>query len=143
MLPKIHKHLENATGRPVISNYGAPTEKVSEFLDSQLKSVRQSSRSYIKDSGDFMRKIKNISTIPNGSILVTADVARLYPSILHEAGLRAQEKALNNRPNKNLSTVEVVHMTCSCDSYKIYLTSTFTKTSFFICLSLSQQYISL
>ena len=66
--------MENVPGRPVISNCGTPTEKVSEFLDSQLKPVMQSSQSYIKDSGDFIKKIKNIGAIPKDSILVTADV---------------------------------------------------------------------
>ena len=68
LLPKIHKRLENVPGRPVISNCGTHTEKVLEFLDSQLKPVMQSSRSYIKDSGDFIKKIKNIGTIPKNSI---------------------------------------------------------------------------
>ena len=70
LLPKIHKRFENVPGRPVISNCGIPTEKVSEFLDSQLKPVMQSSRSHIKDSGDFINKIKNISTIPKDPNLV-------------------------------------------------------------------------
>ena len=87
-----------------------PTEKVSEFLDSQLKPVMQSSQSYIKDSGDFIKKIKNIGTIPKDSILVTADVVGLYPSISHEAGLRALEKAPNSRTNKNVSTEDLVKM---------------------------------
>ena len=65
LLPKIHKRLENVPGRPVNSNCGTPTEKVSEFLDSKLKPVMRSSRSCIKDSGDFIKKIKNIGTIPN------------------------------------------------------------------------------
>ena len=34
----------------------------------------QKSLSYIKDSGDFRRKIKNVTEIPEGAILVTADV---------------------------------------------------------------------
>ena len=33
--------------------------------------------SYIKDSGDFIRKIKNLPDIPEGAILVTADVVNL------------------------------------------------------------------
>ena len=41
LLPKIHKRLSNVPGRPVISNCGTTTEKVSEFLDFQLKSVMQ------------------------------------------------------------------------------------------------------
>ena len=35
LLSKIHKRLFNVPGRSVISNCGSPTEKVSEFLDSQ------------------------------------------------------------------------------------------------------------
>ena len=87
-LPKIHKRLSAVPGRPVISNYGTPTE-VSEYLDYILKPIMQDSWSYIKDSGDFLKKIKSIGKIPDGSILVTADVIGLYPSISHEAGLEA------------------------------------------------------
>ena len=87
LLPKIHKRLANVPGRPVISCCGTPTEKVSEFLDSQLKSVMKSGESYIKDSGDFIEKLKNLKSIPPNAILVTADVVGLYPSIPHNAGL--------------------------------------------------------
>ena len=43
---------------------------ISEFLDFQLKPVMQSSKSYIKDSGDFIRKIKDIHYIPSNVVLV-------------------------------------------------------------------------
>ena len=89
-LPKIHKKLFNVPGRPVISNYGTPTEKASEFLDHRLKPVMQSSWSYIKDSGNFLRKIKQIRNLPENS----ADVAGLYPSIPHELRLKVLEEAL-------------------------------------------------
>ena len=59
-LPKIHKKLFNVTGRPIISNCGTPTEKASKFLDHHMELVMQSSWSYIKDSGDLLRKIKQI-----------------------------------------------------------------------------------
>ena len=39
LLPKIHKRLFDVHGRPIISNCGTPTEKVSEFLDFHLKPV--------------------------------------------------------------------------------------------------------
>ena len=95
--PKIHKRLHDVPGRPVISNCGTPTEKISEFLDTQLKPIMQKSWSYIKDSGDFIRKIKNLTDISEGAILVTADVVSLYPSIPHQAGLEALKKALDER----------------------------------------------
>ena len=41
LLPKIHKRLYNVPGRPVISNFGTPTGKVSEFLDHHLKPITQ------------------------------------------------------------------------------------------------------
>ena len=47
-LPKIHKELYDVLGWPVISNCGTPTEKVSEFLDNQFKTVMQEGMSYIK-----------------------------------------------------------------------------------------------
>ena len=43
--------------------------------------------SYIKDSNDFIYKIRDLKDIPNDALLVTADVVGLYPSIPHEAGL--------------------------------------------------------
>ena len=55
----------------------------------------QDSWSYIKDSGDFLKKIKSIGKIPEGAILVTADVIGLYPSISHGAYLEALRKRLS------------------------------------------------
>ena len=87
LLPKIDKRLYDLPGRPVISTCGTPAEKVSEFLDNQLKPVMQEGMSYIKDSNDFKHKIRDLKDIPNDALLVTADVVGLYPSIPHEAGL--------------------------------------------------------
>ena len=63
-LPKIHKRLSALPGRPVVFNYGTPTEKVSEYLDYILKPIMQDSSSYIKTSADFLEKTKNIGKIP-------------------------------------------------------------------------------
>ena len=49
----------------------------------------QSGRSYVKDSGDFLKKIRNLGSFPENAILVTANVAGVYSSILHKAGLQA------------------------------------------------------
>ena len=97
-------------GRPVISNRGNPTEKISEFLDRQLKTIMQKSWSYIKDSGDFKRKIKNSADIPESAILLTVDVVGFYSSIPHQAGLEALKKALDARENKFISTDDIVKM---------------------------------
>ena len=70
----------------------------------------QKSWSYIKDSGDFINKTKNLSTIPDNVILVTADVVGLYPSIPHEAGLRALREALDKQDKKCIPTEDLVKM---------------------------------
>ena len=110
-LPKIHKKLSNVPGRPVISNCGTPTEKASEFLDHHLKPVMQSSWSYIKDSEDFLRKINQTENLPENSILVTADVLRLYPSSPHELGLKALEETLEKRESKQISAGDLIKLT--------------------------------
>ena len=40
--------------------------------------------------------------------MVTADFVELYPSIPHEAVLKALEKALTNRTNKKVSTEDLI-----------------------------------
>ena len=66
--------------------------------------------SYIKDSNDFMHKIRDLQDIPNDLLLVTADVAGLYSSILHEAGLQVLKEVLERRKDKKISTNDLVKM---------------------------------
>ena len=72
------------------------------FLDSELKTVMQEGWSYLKNSGDFIKKLKNIDHIPQDAIMVTANVVCLNPSIPQEAGLKALRKTLDNRENKKI-----------------------------------------
>ena len=110
LLPKIHKRLANVSEKPVMSNCGTPTKKASEFLDHHLKPVMQKGESYIKHSGNFLSKIKELQSIPDGAILLTSDIVAIYPSIPHEAGLKASKDALDNRENKSVSTEHLIKM---------------------------------
>ena len=94
-LPKVHKKLANVPGRPVISNCGTPTEKVSEYRDFLLKPVTQDGWSYIKDTGNFLKKIKRLGKMPEGAKLVTADVVGLHLDIPHNLGLQSLTESLN------------------------------------------------
>ena len=58
---KIRKRLSDVLGRPVISNCSMLTEKVSEFLDYQLKPVMQNGKSRLRGSRHFLENVKNIS----------------------------------------------------------------------------------
>ena len=109
-LPKIRKRSSSVPGRPVISNCGTPTEKISEYLDHILKAVMQESWSYIKDSGDFLKKVKHLGQIPDGAVLVKADVIGLYPSITHTACLKTLRRSLNKRETFEIPTEDIVQM---------------------------------
>ena len=54
----------------------------------------QSGWSYIRDSGDFVDKIKRIRKVSESSFLVTADVIGLYRSIPHKEGILALKSKL-------------------------------------------------
>ena len=50
---------------------------------------------YIIDSSDFIKRTWNLGSIGDNAILVTTDVVGLYPSIPHEAGLKALREVLD------------------------------------------------
>ena len=87
LLPKIHKRLENVPWRPVISNCGVAIEKISECVDFHLQPMEADLLHLIKYSNDFLRRLKYLRNIAEGSILCTMDVAGLYPRIPHGEGL--------------------------------------------------------
>ena len=45
--------------------------------------------SYVKDTNDFLLKLKSIKIIPTNSIMITMDVAYLYTNIDQEEGAEA------------------------------------------------------
>ena len=110
LLPKIHKCLVNVPGRPAISNCGTPIEKASEFLEHHLQRIMKSGTYYIKDTNDFLSKLKNLKKVPDNDILVTADAVGLCPSIPHNEGLEVLKKQLDNFYEKSIHTEDLVKM---------------------------------
>ena len=70
----------------------------------------QDGESYIKDTDDFLNKIKNINAIPENAILVTTGLIGLYLSISHQARLEALREALDKRKTHKVSTGKLVTM---------------------------------
>ena len=66
--------------------------------------------SNIKESGDFIKNLKNIDQIPQDTIMITAGVVGLYPTISH-ACLTVLRKVLDIRGNKKISTADLTKMT--------------------------------
>ena len=63
-----------------------------------------------KDSRYFIKKTRDLGSIPENAILVTADVVGLYPSIPHEAGLKALRELLDKREQHTIPTSELIRM---------------------------------
>ena len=80
--------------RPVISNFGAVTERISEFLDRHTQPlVAEIILSVIEDT---RKKLQSLGYVPSTSILCTLDIVGLYPHIPHEGGLDSLSRAIQN-----------------------------------------------
>ena len=92
MLPQIHK--PNNPGRPVISSVNNHTEKLSAYVDEFLRPLAQALPSYIRDTTDFIIRLKNLGRVPENSILAKLDVSSLYTNIDTDDGLAIIEEEL-------------------------------------------------
>ena len=110
LLPKIHKRLHNVPGRPVISNSGYYTENISSFLDHHLQPLALAVKSYIKDTNEFLKKLRSLPKLPDDIILCTMDVVGLYPNIPHEEGQSALRKRLETRKEKYVSPDTIIEL---------------------------------
>ena len=105
--PKIHK-----SGNPVrtiVNGQNHPTEKLAEFVESQLEENNVSLKSYVKDTTDFLRKLSGIEQpLPNKAKLFCMDVRALYPSVPRKEAREAAKIALENRKDKMVKTEDIL-----------------------------------
>ena len=83
---------------------GFYTKNISAFVDHQLKPIAMQVKSYIKDTNDFLKKLRDLRDLPKDSIICTIDAVGLYPTIPKEEGLRFLRNVLEKISNKNVST---------------------------------------
>ena len=85
--PKVHKK-----GNPLritISGIDNPTEKIAEFAEKQLDDYVTSLPSYIKDTSDFINRLKELKQpLPKESIIFCMDVKKTLPKCTAKGGLR-------------------------------------------------------
>lgn len=126
MLPKIHKPPNEWTipnkmpkGRPIISDCNSVSEKIAEYIDSFLKSKASEHPSYIKDTYDFINKIKD-STIPTNSLFITLDVESMYTNILHEKGLESVKETFKSWSNSPIykAVIELLELCLNSNDFE-------------------------
>lgn len=105
ILPKIHKPPDQWTipnkmpkARPIVSDCNSHTYNLSRFIDIHLQPYANIHPSYIKDSADFLSKLKLLN-IPTDCILVTIDVTSLYTNIPNDQALTAIETTFSTQPS--------------------------------------------
>ena len=78
-LPKIHKN--NMPMHPIVSACGTATYNTAKLITKILQNYCGKTSSCIKDSTDFIKKIKHLSIKPEEEMLVSSDVSALFTSI--------------------------------------------------------------
>lgn len=105
LLPKIHKAPASwpvpcvvPSGRPIVSDCGSETYNVAEFIDYYLNPLSRQHPSYIKDTYDFVNKLKTIRA-PKHTFIFSIDVESLYTNIDTDLGLKAVADVLSTKPD--------------------------------------------
>ena len=102
MLPKIHK--TGNPGRPIVNGKGSITEKISAYVDQEIRHLVPRIPSYLKDTTHLINILLGKQLAPE-DILVTIDVKSLYTNIPHNEGIQALNRTMeetNIHPMKKL-----------------------------------------
>ena len=76
-----------------------------------MQPLAQAVKTYIKDTNDFLSKLRSLPKIPDNIILCTVDVVGLYSNIPHEEGLSPLRKRLENLMEKYISNDTLCDLT--------------------------------
>ena len=122
-LPKVHKQTLPPPGRPIVSANSCLTEKISAFVDHFLNPLVKESKSYIKDTTDFINKIERIDIKGKSVILGTLDVTSLYTNIPNEEGINCIKEILKTERNtlekpSNNSLIELLEMVLTKNNFQ-------------------------
>lgn len=105
LLPKIHKPREKwptpimPPGRPIVSDCGSESYRIAELIDFYLNPLSTRHPSYIKDTYDFVEKVKSL-IVPPKTILFSLDVDSLYTNIETPLGLQAIRHCFQTYPDE-------------------------------------------
>ncbi|CAJ0940300.1 unnamed protein product, partial [Ranitomeya imitator] len=98
-LPKIHKYPSCPPGRPIVASTNSLLSPLAITLEKILSPLVPLIKSYLKDTSDFLKSLRDLGPISEGCLLVTMDVNSLYTSINHEDGIRAVMSFLTEHTN--------------------------------------------
>lgn len=127
LLPKIHKDKNKWTipdrmpeGRPIVSDVESESYRVSQYIDSFVSPLSTRHNTYLKNTYDFIDKIRNVS-VSDDSFIVTGDVSALYTNMLHDKTLSCVKNIFEKypdptRPDKHL--IELLKITLKNNDFQ-------------------------
>lgn len=115
LLPKIHKPKTKwpwpnmPEGRPIVSDTNSESARVAEYIDFFLNPLSTNNFSYLKNSYDFIDKIRNKS-MPEGYLFVTGDVKSLYTNMNIDRMVQVAKRALDMNPDITRPDQEILEL---------------------------------
>jgi len=115
LLPKIHKDFNKwpnpkmPEGRPIVADCGSESYEISKFIDHWLQPLATSHESYIKDTYDFVQKIRDVQVDEN-DLLVTGDVTSLYTNMKIHKILESVQEAFSEAPDRSRPDEEIIEL---------------------------------
>lgn len=126
LLPKVHKPRDKWStptmppGRPIISDCGSESYRIAELIDFYLNPLSTKHASYIKDTYDFVDKVKKLKIPPN-AFLFSLDVDSLYTNIETPLGLKAIRDCFNKHPDTSRpdeAVLELLELSLTCNDFE-------------------------
>ena len=124
-LPKIHK--DNMPMCPIVSACGTATYNTAKFITKILQNYCGKTSSFVKDSTDFIKKIRHLSINPKEETLVSFDVSVLFTSIPVPVALQVI--------NSKISTCTNFTNVCKIPTVKLIKLLEFTLTDCIFCFN--------
>ena len=75
-----------------------------KIVDYHFQQIVKQIPSYVKNTNEFISKLKAIETVRDNSYLVLLDVKSLYANISNPEGIKAMKTSLDNFSRKTIAT---------------------------------------
>jgi len=115
LLPKIHKPRESwprpdmPAGRPIVSDCNSESSRICAYIDYHLQPLSVLHESYLKDTYDFINKIKGQHIDPNW-LLITADVESLYTNMRLDIIIDVIREIFSEYPNPSRPDKHIIRL---------------------------------
>ena len=127
LLPKIHKDRNKWTipekmpeGRPIVSDVESESYRVSQLLDHCLTPLATKHTTYLKNTYDFIDKIRH-KIVDEHCFIVTGDVSALYTNMMHDRTIACVKEIFEKypdpaRPDKHL--IDLLNVTLKNNDFQ-------------------------